>query len=736
MYNFGTTALLFNGLTLSLALGFLIIILWYDVRRSINQLFGLFLFFLLTWNMGAFLLQFNTLSLQSVILADVSISALEAGFVGTSLMLYLLSSDLVGIQQRNARNLAFLSVFILLLYRFLLIVIQPQMNLSDRVQLQPLFVIFCVFFNIVSLFVIWRYRRKLQSQILILGGSIFCLGQFLVIANNSIDIVTISTALAGVGALFISFSLIRSQIILPLSEQSTQVATFHHVGLAISSQLSLDTVLDEIAIQAVRWAKADASGIFLRDDNKQLILETVHNLPEQIVGLKIQSGEGVSGYVFATEKPIYIENYNRDWHGADEILLARQTFGSLIGIPLIYAEQVIGVLVVIAGRQSVMLDRDDVRLLEMLGAQAAVAISHSRLFKEQIQLVEEVQTARNQLEAVLSGTDNPVIAVDRNFLVIFANLAAMSLFDIGQGDDIVSTLPVNLVPDDRLSIIKQMLKDRRYTQEISYRDKVFMCHIAALGDEEIIGWVAVLNDITELKELDRLKSEMVRMASHDLKNPLMGALTYIDLLRDEMPKEDTDTDGLHTVDVIEQQLERMNRIIRGILDIEQVAMLVTRDEYIVPSDIIQAAIKELAHYIDDHGVEIAVNIEPGLPEFMGNAKQLERMLVNLIENAVKFSLEVGLVSVDVRQIDGNIVYSVKDAGVGIPKEIQDRVFERFFRGNQEAVSHITGTGLGLSIVKTIVDAHDGEIKIDSLPGMGTTFSVFLPVYSHSHKRKN
>jgi len=728
MSGLGTTALLFNGLTLSLALGFLIIILWYDVRQSVNQLFGLFLFFLLVWNTGAFLLQFNILSMQLLFLSDLSILTLETGFVGTSLMLYLLASELVGIQQQSARNLSLLSVVILIVYRIFLIVIRPENEASaTSVQLQPLFVVFCVFFDVISLFVMWRYRRKLQSQVLMVGIFIFAIGQGLILFNSDTNVAMVATAIASMGALFISFSLIRSEIIIPLNEQSTQLSTFHHVGLAISSQLSLDTVLNEIATQAAQWAKADASGIFLSNFNKELTLETVHHLPEQLIGLRVANGVGVSGHIFQTEKPLFLENYGRDWHDADEIPLARQTFGSVIGIPLRYAEQVIGVLLVIAGRQSTLLDREDVNLLEMLGAQAAVAISHSRLFNEQIQLVNEVQNARNQLEAVLSGTDNPVIAVDRNFRVIFVNSAAETLFEIKRGDYVMDILPANLLPRARLSVVKILMRERRYTQEISYRDKEFMCHIAALGEDTVIGWVAVLNDVTELKELDRLKSEMVRMASHDLKNPLMGALTYIDLLRDEL-------DGqypLNTVEVIEQQLERMNRIIRGILEIEQITVLSTRDEAIDPGDIVEAAISELSHYIDDHNVPVEVYVQEALPSILGNSKQLERMLVNLIENAVKFTLSGGAVQVEATLEDDMIVYAVKDSGVGIPKGMQDRIFDRFFRGNQEEVSHITGTGLGLSIVKSIVDAHNGVIHIDSKLNVGTTFKVLIPVYSYS-----
>jgi signal transduction histidine kinase len=209
-------------------------------------------------------------------------------------------------------------------------------------------------------------------------------------------------------------------------------------------------------------------------------------------------------------------------------------------------------------------------ICSVLGGQAAVAIAHSRLFEEQRELTVAVESARSQLETVLVSTENPVVAVDREFRLIFANPVARKLFSIPDyvGERMITEiLPVEALPALNRSVLRDLRRNRVHIYEVSLDNRVFLCHLARLGGARVAGWVAVLNDVTQLKELDRLKSEMVRWASHDLKNPLTGAMLYLDLLSESLDASEHD-DARQAVGVIEKQLDRMNRIIRGIMDVE------------------------------------------------------------------------------------------------------------------------------------------------------------------------
>jgi signal transduction histidine kinase/GAF domain-containing protein len=637
-----------------------------------------------------------------------------------------------GIQVRRFRLVAITSLVLVLGYRVFLIVNGLDDATDSNANAfnthgQPLFILFYLLFDGVTLYMLWYYRRRIQSGGLTLGTLAFLVGQTLVFVNPTLAIASFSTTVASVGVLITCFAILQREIIVPLSERSSQVETMHKVSLAITSRISIDTVLDEIAIQAVGWVNADGAAIFLWR-NSELILETVYGLPSQLLRMTLQPDEGIAGTIATHNRTIFVENYGRDWHGKADFELARDTFGSTIGVPLKYGGHTLGVLLVVAGQRGRLFGQQDVYLLELLGAQAAVAISHSQLFKEQKQLASELETAHSQLETVLTSTENPVIAVDRNLRLIFANPSAKKLFSIPDGAEsrsIHELVPTSVLPVQWASVLWRIRQRSGYVYEVGYDGKVYLCHLAILGRPRIAGWVAVLNDVTQLMELDRFKNEMVRMASHDLKNPLMGAITHLELIYDDLD-DITNPDIREALVVIEHQLERMNRIIRGVLDIEKLRADAFISDLCSPLEIIEASVWELKDLIKSEKIVMEVAVDNDLPDFRCNREQFERVLVNLIENAIKFSLVDKRIRVAVYRVRDEVVFQVKDHGVGISDDLQERVFERFFRGQQEGVEHVSGSGLGLSLVKTIVERHGGRVWLESQVGDGTTFFVAVP----------
>jgi signal transduction histidine kinase len=340
----------------------------------------------------------------------------------------------------------------------------------------------------------------------------------------------------------------------------------------------------------------------------------------------------------------------------------------------------------------------------------------------------EQQTLADQLKKLLISTENPVIAIDRKLRLIFANPSAEKLFGIRRldtGTSILNLISAAILPADYRTVLKELRQNRVYIYEIALAEKIFFCHIAGLGDKRIEGWVAVLNDVTELKELDRIKSEMVRMTSHDLKNPLQVAMANLDNLRDDV----TDNNGegvLLAASKIEKSLIRMNRIIGGILDLERARMSVTRLDLCNPADIIAAAIDEVQDIAIEKGVELWVDLGTETSDFRGDAGQFGRAMVNLIENAIKFTPAGGSVWVSAYHENACVMITVSDTGIGIPPEIQPHIFDRFFRGQQPGAEHISGSGLGLSLVKAVVESHRGQIRVESELGKGTTFFLSLP----------
>jgi len=729
--------LLVNGLTLALALGFLVIVLWQDAGKRLNQFLAIFLFLVTLWNGGSLLALGTALIDRDTPLMPVAIGIMELGFTGSSVAAYVLTAVAVSAQPKRFYWLAFSSLFVVLGYQLFLIVNNPAVpiEIADDgtiiYRLQPLSSIFYCIFDGATLYLIWHFRRKIRSRMLALGLTLFAIGQSLGFLNPELRALSISTNVSSLATLITSFAILHQEIIAPLAERVTQVEAMHKVSLAITSQIALDTVLNQIATQATGWLDADGAGIFL-NRGQQLELATVHNLPTQFLHSTVRSGQGVAGTVAKTHLSIRVDDYAHDWHQEPDLPLARETFGSLICVPLIYGGSVIGVLMVVAGKHGRLFLREHVHLLELLGAQAAVAIAHSQLFAEQRNLTQQVEAARSQLETVLISTENPVIAVDRRFRLIFANPASHELFSMdrdAEGKRVTEILPSVALPPDYRAALRDLRRTRAHVYEITLGRKIYLCHLAGLGRPRFSGWVAVLNDVTQLKELDRLKSEMVRMTSHDLKNPIQAAMANLELLSDDIAVVGS-AEGREAVAVIEKQLERMNRIIGGILDLERVKTGVLTMEVCDPGLIVEGAIEEMRHLADEREIQLRSRIGTDR-QFMADEGQFQRAIINLVENAIKFTQPGGQVDicVDSDPMRDEIVFKIMDTGIGIPANLQSEVFDRFFRGGQKGqkgAEHVSGSGLGLSLVKTIVENHQGKVWLTSEEGKGTTFFISVP----------
>lgn len=735
MTGLNAATLLINAVMLPLALAFLVIILWNDFRKELNQFFAVFLFLVILWNGGSLLAQGLVLIDSQSELIKLMIGVMELGFTGSSLAVYILAAVIVKAHTRRFRAVAFAGLLVVILFRLLPILgnAPPSFVTVDAgefsYQSQPLLVVFYVIFDWGTLYLLWRYRRKVRSRLIEIGIVLFVVGQSFGFLNPELQIFSLSINISAVSALIVSFAIMGQEIISPLAERNSQVEAIRKVNIAITSHTEIDLLLNQIATLVANLLGADGVGVFLSGDSG-LLLAYAHQLPHDLLHALPAPSDGVAGTATQTRQSVHVDDYPREWRGADEFPFARETFGSVICAPLMHGGEAIGALMVVAAqRHGRLFWNEDVYMLELLGAQAAVAIVHNRLFKEQAELTQQVEIARSQLAAVLDSTENPVLAVDRRFRLIFANPAAKALFSLEQdGIDqpIQRLLPSEALPDDYLGVLRYLRSHQAYSYEITYAGKVFLCSLTHLGRPRVRGWVAVLNDVTQLKELDRIKSEMVRMTSHDLKNPLQAAMANLDLLQDDLRIVE-DVEVQQSVQVIDKQLQRMERIIRGILDLERVKSGTLSLEMCHPSRIVQNVVDELRERAAEGHITLLAEADEALPEFACDVEQFERAIINLVENAIKFTQSGGSVMVRARQNNDALMFEVQDTGVGIEKDLQSRVFDRFYRANQKGTEHVSGSGLGLSLVKAVVENHRGKVWLESKPGSGTTFFVSIPI---------
>lgn len=724
-----TLTLTINGLTVVLVLGFLIIVLWYDRAKTLNQFFSIFLGMTTIWCVGSLMVQIANIIAPNAQFAFFALKIMEIGFAGAAVAGYGFAAILVSVLPRWAKSLILVSLLFLLSYQIFTIPLDvPDSNLvSGSYNVTEFVSLFYVLFTAGSIYILWRYRARIPSTGITLGALLYVLGQTIAILNTNSPMLSVAIIMSSIGVLILGFSVLRQEIILPLQERTSQVKAMHTTSLSITSQLSVNTVLDQIAKQAAERLNADAVGVFLNED-QQIRLVSALGLPSQFIGIVMPSEAGVVWEVIRTKKSVLLENYATNWRKTPDLPLALETFGSVVGVPLVYGERAIGAVLVIAGRHGRAFTPDDVSFLEMLSSQAAVAISHSQLFAQQKQLTQQIENARNQLAIVLSSTQSPVVAVDRSLFLIFANAAAERMFPALRytKQPVTEILPPHTLPANYRAILNTLRERNAYIYEVVLNDRIYFSHLAPLGKtHRINGWVAILNDVTELQELSRLKGEMVRMTSHDLKNPLQAAMANLDLLTDALESTE-DGDIKYSLDRLEKHLNRMFRIISGVLDTESVREGMRMLQMCDPNEILLHATEDMQHLAVDKNIDVQIDLGRYVPKFRGDAGQMERALCNLIENAIKFTPNGGEVSVRTYSAENTIYYEISDTGIGIPAEFHNQIFKSFFRANQKGAEHISGTGLGLSLVKTVIDNHDGNIWLESEPNVGTRFFISLP----------
>jgi PAS domain S-box-containing protein len=360
-----------------------------------------------------------------------------------------------------------------------------------------------------------------------------------------------------------------------------------------------------------------------------------------------------------------------------------------------------------------------------------------KLYAERTQKMLELVNERSRLRTIIGCMADGVLVANLEGRLVLWNASSVKMLK-SKGFDIAGEpLEYYISNKPLIAAIKEVLssEDKDFTmvsREIPAQDQkiILMAKIAPVRDEDgkILGAVTVLRDITELKEINKIKSQFVSMVAHELRAPMAAIKGWLEVVLsgEAGGDEEQQKKWLHrAMDRSDSLLALVNDLL--VINRMETGKLARKMEPIKLNDVISKIVDFLRPEAEKQKVSIEIPLTEDLPPIQADVKDMEKLFTNLISNAIKYNRENGTVVIQGEADGGFVLYRIKDTGIGISSEHLSRIFDDFYRADDERTKKITGTGLGLTIAKKIVNSHFGRIEVESEPEKGSQFSVYLPL---------
>ncbi len=542
-----------------------------------------------------------------------------------------------------------------------------------------------------------------------------------------------------------------------LKEERDRIDTLYRIAVELTASLDLDRVLNRALELVGEAVGAEHGSLFLIDPlSERLIWRAVMSsneiLPPGGRQIMMTRHEGMAGWVMDNRHSIRVDNVQLDprWINAPGTEHNR----SLLGAPLIANEEVLGCIFFTSDEENVFHD-GHVRLVEAAANQVANSINNAelyRLIRDQAErlgvMLRSQQTEAAKSQAILESVADGVMVSDQAGEIILFNAAAERILELRRADLLGrSSADLSGLYGTGAEKWTEMLRSwsanpsrhagEYLSEQIAIGNKVVAVNVApVLHGDEFLGVVSVFRDITREVAADRIKSEFVATVSHELRTPMTSIKGYADLLLLGAAGEIT-PEQRRFLEIVKNNADRLSLLVNDLLDISRIEQgHVELDLQPVDlREVIQDVMQSLEGRRDNEQRELTfiIDVPDDLPSVQADFDRVTQILLNLMSNAYNYTPDGGKITVRARSEADGVNIDVSDTGIGIPKEAQERVFQRFFRGEDQLVMKTAGTGLGLSIVQHLVTMHHGRVTFESEEGVGTTFTVWLPCQANGSK---
>lgn len=512
--------------------------------------------------------------------------------------------------------------------------------------------------------------------------------------------------------------------------QARVMSALANSASAMASTLNLEVVLKNILteiqtaleVESVALSLIDLDGGFL--EYKAAIHESI-DLQSKLFGKKILIGQGFAGWVAEKGKGEIVTNPSQDPRFTQtNKVYPQMSPHAIVAAPIFIPGRVLGVLEAINPHAG-QFEPDALQVLSGIGSLAGSFIQNARLY-------EDLQDTHSRYYDLFENSIDPIIITDLEGNILESNQRTLlsSRYSEDQLRDMVISdiheVKWDAIGSDYLSLEED--SSSSYESKLVTHDGIEIpiqvnVHQIQMADERRLQWI--LRDITERKNLDQLREDLTSMIFHDLRSPLSNVISSLDVIQASLP-ETHDPEIQSLFDIATRSTVRIQRLTRSLLDINRLesGQPITNTEAFHPEELIQYARQELTTQANAKKQEVALSIQKKIPQVIGDRNMIERVLINLVQNAIKYTPSKGKIEIGAEMIKNEIHFWVLDSGPGVDPGYIDRIFDKFTRIHPD--ERIKGLGLGLAFCRLAVEGHGGRIWVENLSGGGAKFTFTLP----------